>query len=152
MKNSALFDAPLIAQRLKALRQGLEKTQKDMAAWTGVSALAWHKYEAGENLPGGKVLATLRARGMNVNWILGGDGPAQTHYDFSDDAAPGANETDILKQVIAAVEEAQAGAGLNLPAARKADLISHLYSEALAEPDLPITPAKATALMKLMAT
>jgi len=39
-----------------------------------VSFAAIQKYEAGQSVPGGQVLAALAEKGWNVNWVLTGQG------------------------------------------------------------------------------
>lgn len=45
-----------------------------MAVALGVSFRAWQDYEAGNNVPGGKVFEALVKMGFNANWILNGEG------------------------------------------------------------------------------
>ncbi|HEX2769803.1 MAG TPA: helix-turn-helix transcriptional regulator [Geobacteraceae bacterium] len=61
-----------IGARLKTVRK--EMTQKEFARELDISAPALQKYELNESVPGGLALAKLVEKGINVNWILKGEG------------------------------------------------------------------------------
>ena len=61
-----------IGARLKTVRK--EMTQKEFARELDISAAALQKYELNESVPGGLALAKLVEKGINVNWILKGEG------------------------------------------------------------------------------
>ncbi len=63
-----------IAERLRELRLHLGYTQKQMAAAAKAKYRSWQDYECGKNVPGGRVLAGLAEIGINVNWVLTGEG------------------------------------------------------------------------------
>lgn len=67
-----------LADRLKMIRENLEKSQKTMAADIGISFRAWQGYELGNNTPGSAVIEELVRLGYNANWILTGEGPMKT--------------------------------------------------------------------------
>jgi len=61
--------------RLKQARESLEKSQKEMANFIGISFRSWQGYENGKNEPGSKVIEALtKIGGFNANWILAGKG------------------------------------------------------------------------------
>lgn len=66
------YNYETIGERLKAVRKDL--TQKEFARELGISAAALQKYEQNESIPGGLALAKLVEKGINVNWILKGEG------------------------------------------------------------------------------
>ena len=60
--------------RIKSVRNHLGCTQKDISEHVGCKFRAWQSYESGKSIPGGKVLAGLSKLGVNVDWVLTGDG------------------------------------------------------------------------------
>lgn len=151
MKSKDLALSGILSQRIKALRQTLGKTQRDMAAWAGVTPLGWHKYEAGDNLPGATVLASMREKGVNINWLLGGDGPMRLYMNFTPDEPAAPSDQDILKEAINAVESWLATNSRALPPEKKAEIYTHIYAEALAAPDGRVSADKVANLLKLIA-
>lgn len=63
-----------IANRLKAARKKTGYTQKQMGEAIGSSLSAWQDYEAGKSIPGGNALAGLSRLGVDINWLLTGEG------------------------------------------------------------------------------
>lgn len=61
-------------ERLKILRRSLGKSQRDMSVSVESSYGVWQAYEAGNSVPGFKVLESIARMGFNVNWLLTGDG------------------------------------------------------------------------------
>lgn len=63
-----------LGARLKRVRGMFDLTQSQLAEKTGSSAAALGQYEKGEKIPGGKALAGLAQSGVNINWLLTGQG------------------------------------------------------------------------------
>ena len=63
-----------LSERLKAAREHLGKSQKEIAALAGASYRAWQGYENGENQPGAKVIEAVAKLGIDANWLLTGEG------------------------------------------------------------------------------
>lgn len=67
-----------IPDRLKAVRVSyFDCSQKVMAGHANCTLRAWQSYEKPEgegSLPGSKVLQGLAQKGININWVLTGDG------------------------------------------------------------------------------
>ena len=53
----------------------MELTQAEMASSLGVNIGALRKYEIGLNAPGGLILAVACHKGLNISWLLTGNGP-----------------------------------------------------------------------------
>src|SRR5690606_22554372 len=70
--------APGLGARLKAIRIRIGCSQKKMGPLLSIGTNSWPRYENGEQIPGGKVLAALAREGFNVNWVLTGEGPMET--------------------------------------------------------------------------
>lgn len=63
-----------IAPRLKQVRAELCYTQKQIADAVGARTPSWKDNEVGKTIPGGKVLAGLSKLGVNIDWVLTGEG------------------------------------------------------------------------------
>lgn len=63
-----------IGSRLKLWRQALGLTQAAFAERIGVHIGVLKKYEQGLNVPGGEALAAIARTGVNMTWLLTGDG------------------------------------------------------------------------------
>ena len=59
-----------LGNKLKIAREHLGKSQKEMAALSGIGYRSWQGYEQGTNTPGGKVFEILTALGFNVSWFF----------------------------------------------------------------------------------
>jgi len=63
-----------IASRLKAWRLGLGITQEAFADRVGFHLSVLKKYETGANKPGSEALAAISRTGVNMTWLLTGEG------------------------------------------------------------------------------
>lgn len=63
-----------LPERLKLVRDSLRLTQKEISNRVSVSVQMWRAYESGSSVPGGNVLEALARLGINVNWLLTGEG------------------------------------------------------------------------------
>jgi transcriptional regulator with XRE-family HTH domain len=79
-----------MALRLREWRKNLKLTQLKLAERLSIDIGVLRKYENGINVPGGRVLASLGDTGVNLNWLLTGDGqmdarqPSNTDFQWSD--------------------------------------------------------------------
>ncbi len=69
-----------LAERLKLIRESLGMSQSAMAKAADSSLPSWQGYEAGRNVPGGKVLEALARMGFNINWVLTGEGEMKKSF------------------------------------------------------------------------
>ena len=63
-----------IYRRIREAREYLGLSQKAISEKLGCSHQAWQGYEAGNNLPGGKILHRLNILGISIDWLLTGRG------------------------------------------------------------------------------
>jgi len=64
-----------ISDRLKKWRAYKKLTQKNAGELLGISPGVYQKYEMGLRAPGAEVMDTFLRAGINVNWLLSGEGP-----------------------------------------------------------------------------
>lgn len=64
----------LIGPRIKQWRKHLGLTQAKFAELSRVHIGVLKKYERGVNVPGGEVLGAFSSTGVNINWLLTGEG------------------------------------------------------------------------------
>lgn len=63
-----------IGSRLRAWRKHLQMTQEEFHAKTGIPVGMIRKYEGNHNVPGGDALIAIGGTGVNLNWLLLGQG------------------------------------------------------------------------------
>lgn len=63
-----------IGERLRLLRGKLELSQAEASVKFGIPSGSWKKYETGPSEPGSGALRALSEGGVNVNWLLTGEG------------------------------------------------------------------------------
>lgn len=113
-----------LKDRLKLVRKTMGMSQAGIVGIIGTTQPSWQGYENGLNVPGGKVLKSLAGLGVNVNWLLTGNGPMM--LDQNQDTEPITatpdptsyldEDPDIFKELIKrilnyqlTITEAQAG-------------------------------------------
>lgn len=66
--------ASTIADRIRTWRKHLGLTQKEFSSRTRLHIGVVRKYENGVNVPGGEALVAIGKTGVNLNWLLLGQG------------------------------------------------------------------------------
>lgn len=61
--------------RLKTWRKKLGLTQLGFSESTGIHVAQIKKYELGTSLPSGEIMAKIADTGVNLNWLIAGQGP-----------------------------------------------------------------------------
>ncbi len=128
-----------VSERMKAVREGSDKNQREFAEILGISYPAIQSYETGKSVPGGNVLAAYANLGFNVNWILTGEGPMV--LDVKDSSLYFLQDNTLLDNVIMATEDYLREINEVLPIAKKRELVKALYRVAQ---DLNYAPNKET--------
>ncbi len=64
-----------ISDRLKKWRAYKRLTQKNTGELLGISSGVYQKYEMGLRAPGAEAMDAFLRAGINVNWLLSGEGP-----------------------------------------------------------------------------
>lgn len=63
-----------IGNRLREFREHKDLTQTVFAGFLGVSKRGIQDNESGKNIPGGLLLLGLHRMGLNIVWLLSGEG------------------------------------------------------------------------------
>lgn len=97
-KDKEFLDA--VAGRLRRSCEVKRLKPKDIHELTGIPLRSVHNYWAGEQAPGAEQLGKLKAGlGVNVNWLLTGDGPMFLGVATSEDRATHALESSKVRQM-----------------------------------------------------
>lgn len=63
-----------VPKRLRFVREQLASSARKLSIELGLAPNGWGQYEAGGHLPGAAILASLSKRGVDLNWLLTGEG------------------------------------------------------------------------------
>lgn len=66
-----------IGERLKIWREHLQLSQQQFCKQTGIAMRTYQSYENDERSPGSSLLTAIAKTGLNLNWLLTGDGHMQ---------------------------------------------------------------------------
>ncbi|MCX7071177.1 MAG: helix-turn-helix transcriptional regulator [Gammaproteobacteria bacterium] len=149
LPEEALNELPEFAERLRVGRQRLDMTQRSLSDAAGVPLQTHKQYERGLRKPGLDALTGYLRAGINVNWLLSGDGVALIR-DIPATASVGAFDSRLMLELIEVVEQLLAEHGRELPPPKKAELIVTLY-EMFRESASPVQRATVLRLVKLAA-
>lgn len=138
-----------LAERLKKAREALGKNQKEMALTVGVSYRSWQGYEDGDNVPGGNVFEALARLGLNVNWLLTGEGPMKQGEERN--VPSGEIDVELHVAVLNVVDELLESTEKQPTQEQKSRLIAALYRLASERKDRTVDRTTALQLVKLMA-
>ncbi|MCL2830738.1 MAG: hypothetical protein FWD77_08395 [Betaproteobacteria bacterium] len=108
-----------------------------MAARSGVPFPSYYKYESGNVDPSAKALAALSGIGIQLNWLLTGEGEMLRGQKAEGDQQPEADQswpsgltrrqTDLMRTSIEAAEEGLDAIDSEMAPADKAELILAIY-------------------------
>lgn len=101
-------------------------TQAEMASRMGVSLRAYQNYETHEREPRAVDLAPLGEYGINLNWLLTGEGQMRREEGGESHDSASLDE-GLLEVCIEAVEEEVGRAKRTISASNKAKAVSALY-------------------------
>jgi transcriptional regulator with XRE-family HTH domain len=103
-----------IADRLRAWRKHLGLTQEELSIRTGLHIGVVRKYENGVNVPGGEALVAIGRTGVNLNWLLLGQGDMCAEASVESPAFDDAylRRIDAVKGLLDAMEEDRRNAAL----------------------------------------
>lgn len=119
-----------IGERLRAYRQHLGWAQERLGQAIGGTKRGLQDNELGRVMPSARALRGLAGLGLNVNWLLTGEGPMllkDVGAVATAEGSTGAVDEETLEYVIGALEERIAAAGTKPSAKKKAAAIAALY-------------------------
>ncbi len=88
-----------IGARLKLWRKKLGYTQAAFSELLGLHLSVLKKYETGHNTPGGEALAAIASTGLNINWLLTGEGPMAMSDSSTDDQVLPGQLTEVQEKM-----------------------------------------------------
>lgn len=134
-----------ISSRLKEVRELLGYTQKGVAEAVGGKLRSWQDYERGLKMPGGSVFEGLARLGINVNWVLTGEGPQMaaeagtdryhvrevSEVPYGSSTARSSSDTvidaEVLEDVLKVLRRYQDKRGQRWPPDHEARLAAEIY-------------------------
>ena len=119
-----------IAERLRYAREKMGIGQVDAASKFGIPVSSYRKYESGPSEPGSEAMAGITRAGINVHWLLTGEGE-MLRSDAQPRSAPSVTSTDFDRPrfllAIEAVEEGLEAADRTMSPDKKAELFLAVY-------------------------
>lgn len=100
-----------IAERLKTWRKHLGLTQEEFSARTGLHIGVLRKYENDVNVPGGEALIAIGKTGVNLNWLLLGEGSMCAQPPVPDETY--LKRLDAVRGLLDGLEEGKRGTVLD---------------------------------------
>lgn len=96
-----------IGARLRLWRISLGLTQAQLAERLGVHIGVLKKYEQGVNVPGGEVLAAIAKTGVNMTWLLTGEGEMRVQVPDTPDisSSPYARRWEKIMALVEGIED-----------------------------------------------
>lgn len=119
-----------IADRLRIFRESKRLTQAQMAEAVGGSTPGYKSNEQGTALPNSKLLIGLIGLGLNVDWLLTGDGP-MLRDDVRKAVAPKINVEALAKAFEVMMQTAEAGETSAQTAKKAVDFYMYLLSSGM---------------------
>lgn len=136
-----------ICERLKSTRTHLRETQAGMAALMGISLRALQTYEAGDREPKAKDVARLARIGIDLNWLLTGEGE-MLRGGAAEPSSP--VDLDLLRDCIEVLREELRHRGRTLEPAQEAEAIALLYEIATPKPGQQPQPLERGVVVRLL--
>lgn len=142
-----------ISDRLKEIRGKLNLTQPEAAMKFHMPLPSWKSYEKGPSEPGSGALRGLAEEGININWLLTGQGPMLLADLTPKSEAPEPSSPvnyELLQSLIEMLERILKERRLVLEPARKAAAIQIMYEYCMLD-EKAASPATVEKFLKLVA-
>ena len=117
-----------LTERLRSIRSRLGLSQDGMSERFGLGVGGWKRLEKEGRTPKDDVLAALFAAGINLNWLLTGDG--QMLRNAPPSASPPLNE-QLLAETLELIDDWLVANRRAMTASRKAQVAASIYALAL---------------------
>lgn len=122
------FDAKDVGERLRAFREHLSMSQEALGRAIGGTKRGVQDNELGKSSPQSRYLGRLAEMGLNINWLLTGDGRMlMKEMEAGAQAPVSPLDVEILELVLDRLEEKIASSGKRVSAKKKAELVALLY-------------------------
>lgn len=121
--------------RLRSFREKCGMTQPMIAEKCGVSLRALQDYEAGKRLPAGEALEALGGMGLDLNWLLTGDGEMfrdTLGRPVGGTAAQPAIDAELMGLIVEGISGAYKDEGAALAPRLLGELATRLHTDILA--------------------
>ena len=115
------------SSRIKTVREFLNLSQKEFATLIGASFRTVQSYESGKSDPKGKVLEILYDLGIDINWLMTGNGEMRRQSPSED--FPLLTDLELLESVIKLVDEYFANRDFKLPKEYREKIIIEIYKD-----------------------
>jgi transcriptional regulator with XRE-family HTH domain len=144
-----------VGERLEQIRASFGLTQADFAAQCGVPLRTYSNYATDKRPPSHEVLQALAGKGINLNWLLTGEGEMlaiageQTNVGAG---APVERDQDLYGRVLEAIsavyKEMNWGISLRQLGAEAAQIADDIAAEGLAPDEKPPAVKAAAAMLR----
>lgn len=118
-----------------------------MAALMGISLRALQTYEAGDREPKAKDVARLAEAGIDLNWLLTGEGEMR-RGGLAEPASP--VDLDVLRDCIEVLHDELRRRGRTLEPAQEAEALALLYGIAVPKPGQEPQPLDRGVVVRLL--
>lgn len=125
-----------IGFRLGSARRTIGISIEDFSELTDIPVSTLKKYESDNRIPGGEAIQSVAKTGINLHWLLTGEGPMLIK-DLQQETL-GVLDTELLQLIIEAIETALEQTGRKMQSEKKAKLVLatyDIYSDSNTKPD-----------------
>lgn len=117
-----------VKERLAVWREHVEMTYAELSRITGIPERTLKGYEKGDRNPGSEALAALAKSGINLHWLLTGQGQMRFEPTAVASGPAGISlDKTRFKAAVSAIEEGLDLIDRSLPPDKKAELILAAY-------------------------
>lgn len=120
---------PTIGSRLGSVRRAEGLSISSFSSKTGIPSSSLKKYESNHSMPGAEALQSIARFGINVQWLLTGEGPTRLGVIHPDAEPDGPVDREVLREVLRVLESVLQERGQVLAPHNKAELILLLCDE-----------------------
>lgn len=140
-----------VGRRIREVRVGAGLSGEEFGERIGVGKGAVSTYEIGESFPRWETLNRILAlSGRDFNWLLGGEDAAGGAAVPQAGGVPGPDQ-GVLADVLQGIEEGLSDLELEIPPAKKAELVVLLYEMMLEEEGAKPRKSQIERILKLVA-
>lgn len=114
-----------IGDRLRMFRESRKQTQSQFANEMDMSTTGLQSNEANRSLPNSKLLIELYQRGLNINWLISGDG-AMLQTEVAT-LQPKSNDLSLFAEAMEVIDLYLEKSGKTMSPANKRKAVEALY-------------------------